>query len=73
MNILSILIGAGAYLGVSYFADTYIFKKDFDAKQTLVNTLIVLVVLGFTAVLTKKTGLSHGKGLLEVSDKIATK
>lgn len=71
MNVVSILAGAVAFLAISWLADNFVFKKDFDPKSTIFNAVVVAVLLGVAAVATKKT--AGGKGLLEVSEAIAQK
>ena len=55
VNIISIVGGLGAYLVVSWLADRFVFKKDFDPKQTLFNAFIVAVILGIASILQRKT------------------
>ena len=71
MNPTSILIGTGIFLGVSAGLDKFVFKKEFDAKQTLINASIVAFALGIAVVVSKKVGVS-GKPLpTEVLDQVS--
>jgi len=71
MNVVTIFAGAIAFLAVSWLADNFLFKKEFDPRSTIFNGVVVAVLLGISAVVTKKT--AGGKGILEVSEAIAQK
>ncbi len=71
MNIVSIVVGIGAFIGVTWVADKFVFKKESDPKQIAFNAVIFAVILGISAMITSKT--AGGKGLLQVSETIANK
>jgi len=71
MNIVSIVVGIGAFVGVTWVADKFVFKRETDPKQIAFNGLVFAVILGLSAMITKKT--AGGNGLLSVSEKIANK
>lgn len=71
VNIVSIAVSALAVAGVTFVANKFIFKTEFDPKQAIMNAVIVAVVLGVSGLVTKKT--VGGSGLAEIPQKIANK
>jgi hypothetical protein len=71
VNIVSIAVSALAVAGVTFVANKFVFKTEFDAKQAILNAVTVAIVLGIAGLVTSKT--VGGKGLAEIPSKIASK
>jgi hypothetical protein len=71
VNIVSIAVSALAVAGVTFVANKFVFKTEFDPKQAIINAVVVAVVLGVAGMVTKKT--VGGSGLAEIPSKIANK
>lgn len=71
VNIVSIGVSALAVAGVTFFANKFVFKTEFDAKQAIINAVVVAIVLGVAGMITSKT--VGGTGLATIPSKIANK
>lgn len=71
VNIVSIGVSALAVAGVTFVANKFIFKTEFNAQQAIINAVVVAIVLGVAGMITSKT--VGGKGLAEIPTKIANK
>jgi hypothetical protein len=70
-KIIPIAVSAFAVAGVTMLTDKFIFKRETDPRQAIINAVVVAVVLGVAGMVTKKT--VGGTGLAEIPSKIAQK
>jgi len=72
VNIMGIIGSAVAVLAVTFVANRFVFKSEFDAQTALLNAVTVAIVLGVAGIVTKKVGVK-GDGLAELPSKIKAK
>lgn len=68
---IPIIVSAIAVAGITFVANKFIFKTEFNAQQAIINALVVAVVLGLAGLVTKKT--VGGEGLEQIPQKIKNK
>ena len=68
---IPIVVSALAVAGVTMIVDKFVFKRESDPRQAIVNAIVVAIVLGVAGIVTKKT--VGGQGLTELPAKIANK